>query len=421
MKYAKALLVALLLSTFAIPQTADAQFGRLKKRAEERAKERLTQHAERKVDQAVDKVVDESVARTENRLQSWIDNAFKGSASVSEDGVLSRDGREDIQLTPNQSGPSTSDHLSYIEVTTLRVPGLAAFSGMTTASEFSLHDGRSVTDNQSDMNIIDLNLESIINADHDSKTYWQQTFAEMAAMLEQAMGNVSDQVDQAQASAGDVDDEVRDANVEMEYSFDVDDTGQTEDINGIRARRFIYTMEAIATGENDEGETMSTKFYTIIDSWVSTAVAGYETLTSFQSQMARTMMDDAQINSLADKMQGLAFLDPRIGGSMEQAAEKMKDAVGLPVKSILYMVSVPEGKQLDRGTVFSGAAGDAMTAAIEDGSEAQEQRTVMISETYISNLSGESFPTSKLEVPSNYTMVTPPMKRMLDAAEQDND
>lgn len=411
MKYTKTLLAALLLSMFAFSQPADAQFRRLKERAKDRAKERLTQHAEKKVDDVVDKVVDESVARTENKINKWISDAFDGTASVSDDGVLSRDGREDVQLAPNKSGPSNTDHVRYLEITTLKVPGFASFGGMTTATEFFLHDGRSATDDATSMSILDLNSETITNADHNDKTYWKQSFAEMAEMLNTAVDGIAENMEEMQQSIDEAEEAMEESKVEMEYSFDVDDTGETENINGIRARRFVYTIEAIASGENDEG--VSTKFYTIVDTWVSTAVAGYETLTSYYSRMANAMGADVNASSMAEKMEGLSFLDPRIGGSMKKAAEKMKEATGLPIKSVTYMVSVPEGKRLDRSKVFRGESVEIMAS-----DEAQQtQRTIMITETYISNLNGDSFASSKLEVPSNYKMIESPIKTMLEAME----
>ena len=392
------LLAASLAVLVVLPQPADAQFNRLKERAKQRAKERLTQHAEKKVDQAVDKVVDGAVKFTEDQVNNWVDNIFKGNASVSDDGVLSRDGREDVKLVSNESSPKNADYLSYIEVSTVTIPGFSR-GKMTTASDFFLHDFKTSHDDATTRNVIDMGTGVVTLANHEDKTWWQTTLAEMAEMMGQTFDAAKQKMDESDVSSEDM----KDADVEMDFQMTVDDTGITENVNGVSAHKYIYTVESTMTGKDEEENEMTTRFYMVTESWMSTDVAGYETLMDFYKKAAESEGMAAMAGTMSEKMQGLGFIDPRIEGSMKKAAEEMAKASGLPVKSTTWMVQLADDAELDVESVLK----DEMASA--DGS----QRTVMKTDYYLSNLSGSPFDLANLGAPSEYEQIENPMKAAL--------
>lgn len=391
------------------PHTADAQFGRLKERAKERAKERLNQHAEKKVDQAVDKVVDESVARTEARLTEWVTGAFAGDAKVSEDGTLSRKGKDDVKLEPNKTGQATAGHLHFLEVTTMSVPGIPSFSGATNASEFFLYGNKTATEDASMITIIDLDAEKMIGGNHDEKTYWEQTFAETAEMVGKAMNQMTSS-DAPQASSADAD-------VDFSFAMDVQNTGITETVNGVSARKLIYIMEAQMHASDESESESSTKFFNVSETWISNDLVGFETYTSFASRAAEKMGMHAHAENLGNKLQGLSFMDARIGDAMSAMAEELAKAPGIPVKTVTYMVNVPVDKELDLDAVLSGRTQSNASAMVPQEGPAQEQVVLLQTTHYISNWSADQFDSTKMEIPSSYKLVESPAKAAMRAME----
>lgn len=120
----------------------------------------------------------------------------------------------------------------------------------------------------------------------------------------------------------------------------------------------------------------------------------------------------AQAEEMGNKMQGLAFMDARIGDSMKKMGEEMAKAPGMPIKSVTYMVMVPVDEELDLEAVLSGTPSSDPNAMMAQGN-VSEQSVVLVTTTYLSNWSTNAFDADRLEIPSSYKQIESPMKAMM--------
>ena len=244
----------------------------------------------------------------------------------------------------------------YTTETRTRLPGLGALANVmgskkaqvstvyVTPSAMRSEDGDGVT-------IVDLNGERILTLDTKKKTYYEMTFEEMMAFLDQASADLEEEMEEAR--------ETGENPGQLEFDLSVEDLGETQEVAGYPAHRKLMRMVFKYTGEveNEEGEmqTMSGQMYALSDMWVAKGVEGEEVMKQFAERYGEKLgISLSGQNRFSGVMQVF-----QQNGQMGEAFEKMREEVekidGTALRTTMYMVMVPEGQELDVDAVLRGA------------------------------------------------------------------
>ena len=166
--------------------------------------------------------------------------------------------------------------------------------------------------------IVRLDRDVMWSLDPEKKEYSELSFAEMREMMAQAS---------AEAAKSE-----RKSDVEMTYKVDVQRTGKKEKVNGFDAENYLVTVTATAK----DAKSGDAAAYTMkMDQWLSTQVPGQAEATAYFRKFAEKMGLDPQMR----QMSGLLA---QYGDALKQAADKLKDLKGYPVRSTVTMLMGPE-------------------------------------------------------------------------------
>lgn len=166
--------------------------------------------------------------------------------------------------------------------------------------------------------IVRLDRDVMWSLDPEKKEYSELSFAEMREMMAQAG---------AEAARSE-----RKSDVEMTYRVDVQRTGKKEKVNGFAAENYIVTVTATAK----DAKSGDAAAYTMkMDQWLSTQVPGQAEATAYYRKFAEKMGLDPQMRQMSGLMAQYA-------DAFKQAADKLKDLQGYPVRSTVSMLMGPE-------------------------------------------------------------------------------
>jgi hypothetical protein len=189
------------------------------------------------------------------------------------------------------------------------------------------------------VNIVDLDKETITEIDSAKKTYSVVTFAQMKQAMEDAMARAQDARNQRGKQSAD------NPNVETSFKVDAKATGQTKSISGLEAKEVVLTMTMGATNaDTAQGGALNI----VTDSWMSN-VAGYEEVKRFQRKMGEKMG-----YLFGSGMASLGQMRPETLKGFEEVSKEMAKAEGVPVESTMKMGAQATGT--DSNAASSGAS-----------------------------------------------------------------
>ncbi len=398
--------------TLMTPMQADAQFGKVRDRMKDRAKERLAKRAEdeagKRLDRAVDRGFDKAVESVDNMVAAALS---KGSADVDLDNnVIRQEGHDDIQLTDNETSPASAEFVQYLQVTKLDLPGaLGKFIGNGSYERIYLHGNQQLTRSSTSGTLLDLDKEHMVAMNYEDGTYFVQPFADLGEMLDMAVDPTT------MGRGGQMPDKADQPDVDVEFDFEVK-KGTSGTKRGSRADQsfIIVKTKFEAESEDEETPTMKGTVYSITETWTTTQLAGMQSMTDFGLRTAELMGAALGASETGGGLQTAMLSDPRIGAAMEEASRKMSEIEGYPVQSEMFVVLVPEGKELDLDRVLAKEPVNPNAAAgAETGSE--DQVTMFSSMTFVSNLSTEPFDLDVMNVPADMEQTKSPLEMIKEA------
>lgn len=185
--------------------------------------------------------------------------------------------------------------------------------------------------------------------DNRKKTYFEMSFDDMMNMLSNTRAQMQ----------GDIEQETDYNPDDFEFSVSVEDLGGGEAVAGYQTDHKLMKMELKYTTEmtDDQGntQTASGKFYTISEVWLSKDVPGYDIVNDFgqkyADQMGQAFSQGGGGRYAA--MQQAFMSDGRIQPALEKLAEEMKKLDGAPLRTVSYLVIVPEDQELDMDAVLN--------------------------------------------------------------------
>ncbi len=179
--------------------------------------------------------------------------------------------------------------------------------------------------------VYDLDKETVTVINNEKKEYSVMTFAEMREVMDKAMQKMQQMSQQQKNSA------------EMTWSVKVDDTGESKDVNGFEAKKFVVTIDGVTTDQKS-GKTVGTRM--VMDNFVSKNVPGAAELNEFHKRMAEKLG--------AGRATGMnPMAQAQMGKGWYEAAKEMAKMDGFHVMTVTRMsntidgqpVMVPESQQ----------------------------------------------------------------------------
>ena len=285
--------------------------------------------------------------------------------------------------------------------------------------------------------IIDLDKETITQVDVEKKTWSVMTFEQMKQAMENARARMQQEAakEQKQQTAQNPDAQ----NVQMSFDVKVRKTGATKDVSGLNSSEAILTMTMTATNTQTQ---QSGNLAMTNDMWMVPSVPGYEQVREFNKKFA-AKMGDATAGFGRDMSRMLAQ-QPGANQAMGDMVKEMQKLDGVPVMQVMRMGTTVNGQPLPaaseaplpaeaagptKGEMAKAGMSSMISSKLggfggfgkkkkdapppdENAAQAGAQPTsaiLMEMQTTTSNFSSGPVDPSHFDVPAGYKQVTPPM------------
>ncbi len=224
---------------------------------------------------------------------------------------------------------------------------------------------------------------------HDSKTFYSMSIADMTAVAQQlAAGYTSDSLEPNQASQDE-------PQVTYDIKLSTDKTGKKEKLHGSQVEQIILTMEIEATevAEQEDSALVGT-MVVLTDLWMSTDFPAYEAMQRMEAEWGK-QWQAKYAGANTGGMDQATQTDPRIGAAMEKLGKELDNLEGIALKSTTHFVLVPPGAKFDRKKALK----DADKNLADDAAGAAANEAVKSAEGAVSGITGGMFGKSKPKEP----------------------
>jgi hypothetical protein len=316
----------------------------------------------------------------------------------------------------------------------------ARHMGDPIVSSIYLKDNRLANVSPDNIQIIDLDSQTVTQIDVQKKTYTVTTFAQMKAAMENAAAQMQQQTAQqpAQQPAPNPDAQ----NVKMSFNVNVRNTGSQKQISGLESSESILTLMLNAT----DTQTQQTGSMAITnDMWMVPAIPGYDQVSDFYKRYGAEM-SDATVG-LGFDFSKMLSQNPGAGQALNDMAGEMQKLQGVPIMQVMRMGTTANGQPLpaaseaplpadntppppSTGEVAKSAMGSMISSKLggfgfgkkktapadpppdqnaDSGAQAQPTSAILM-ETQIttSNFSSAPVDPSHFAIPRGYKLVQPP-------------
>lgn len=313
----------------------------------------------------------------------------------------------------------------------------ARHMGDPVTSTIYLQGNRLADVSPTQIQIIDLDKETITQVDVEKKTWSVMTFEQMKQAMENARARMQQEAakEQKQQTAQNPDAQ----NVQMSFDVKVRKTGATKDVSGLNSSEAILTMTMTATNTQTQ---QSGNLAMTNDMWMVPSVPGYEQVREFYKKFA-AKMGDATVGFGRDMSRMLAQ-QPGANQAMGDMVKEMQKLDGVPVMQVMRMGTTVNGQPLPaaseaplpaeaagptKGEMAKAGMSSMISSKLggfggfgkkkkdapppdENAAQAGAQPTsaiLMEMQTTTSNFSSGPVDPSHFDVPAGYKQVTPPM------------
>lgn len=189
--------------------------------------------------------------------------------------------------------------------------GRAARDGIVSTT--MVKGDRKVTMNDATGQIVDLSEERVYDLDMKRRTYTVTTFDELRREMREAREKAEKEA--ARDRERQKDDPAQDPGVQLDFDFDVKETGERKRIAGYDARQVIMTLSARPKGQSleDGGGLVMTS-----DAWFGPQVAALNEVMNFDLRYWKQLEGQDALGMSADQMAALMAMYPMVGQAMER-------------------------------------------------------------------------------------------------------
>jgi hypothetical protein len=237
-------------------------------------------------------------------------------------------------------------------------------------STIYLKDNRLANVSPDQIQIIDLDKETITQIDVQKKTYTVMTFEQMKQAIENARQQMQKQAAQPQPAQPSPNPDAQ--NVQMSFDVKVRKTGAQKEVSGLQSDEAILTMTMTATNTDTQ---QSGNMAITNDMWMVPEIPGYYQVRDFYKRFAAKMAD-ATVGLGYDFSKMLAQ-NPGANQALGDMAKEMQKLDGVPVMQVMRMGTTLNGQPLPAASESPTTPAD--TAASSKGDIAKAGMSSMIS------------------------------------------
>jgi hypothetical protein len=214
----------------------------------------------------------------------------------------------------------------------------ARHMGGPVVSTIYLKDNRLANVSPENVEIIDLDKETITQIDVVKKTYTVTTFAQMKQAIEDARAKMQQEAAKKQPQPAPSTDT---QNVKMSYDVKVRNTGAQKEISGLQSSESILTlmMNAADTQTQQSGSMSITN-----DMWMVPSIPGYDQVRDFYKRFA-AKMSDATVG-LGFDFSKMLSQNPGADQALNGMAGEMQKLKGVPIMQVMRMGIAANGQPL---------------------------------------------------------------------------
>jgi hypothetical protein len=200
--------------------------------------------------------------------------------------------------------------------------------------------------------IIDLKEEKVYELDLKKKTYEVTTFADLRRRMQEAREQAEKAQREAPKEERPQDDSGKPAR-EMEFDFDVKETGQTRTIAGHNAREVIMTVVM-----REKGKTLEESGGVVLtsNSWMGPAIPAMKEFAEFEMRYWKAIAPEAAGIS-PEQMAAVMAMYPLLGKAMERMKAEGTKLEGTPLASTVTFEGVKSKEAMDQQGQQSSCGG----------------------------------------------------------------
>ncbi len=217
----------------------------------------------------------------------------------------------------------------------------ARHMGDPIVSTIYLKDNRLANVAPDNIQIIDLDKETITEIDVQKKTYTVMTFDQMKQAAAAASARMQQQATQQPAAPPPPPGSPDAQNVQMSFDAKVRKTGAQKEISGLQSNEAILTLVLNAT----DTQTQQTGTMAVTnDMWMVPSIPGYDQVSDFYQRFA-AKMSDATVG-LGFNFHPMLAQNPSAGLALDDMASEMKKLQGVPIMQVMRMGTTLNGQPL---------------------------------------------------------------------------
>src|SRR4030095_3970221 len=189
-------------------------------------------------------------------------------------------------------------------------------------STAAVKGNRKATMNDTTGTIVDLTEQKVYQLDIKDKSYRVVTFDEMRRKLQEAQERAAKQAKETQQEPA-----KQQSGKEVEFDFDMKETGQTKSIAGYDAREVVMTVTV-----REKGKTLDESGGIVLtaDSWLGPDIPALRELAEFEMKYWKAVAPETAAVS-AEQMAAIAAMYPMIKQAMERMNQEKVNMKGTPL------------------------------------------------------------------------------------------
>ena len=224
--------------------------------------------------------------------------------------------------------------------------GKAATDGIVSTT--AVKGNRKATMNDTTGTIVDLTEQKVYQLDIKDKSYRVVTFDEMRRKLQEAQERAAKQAKETQQEPA-----KQQSGKEVEFDFDMKETGQTKSIAGYDAREVVMTVTV-----REKGKTLDESGGMVLtaDSWLGPDIPALRELAEFEMKYWKAVAPETAAVS-AEQMAAIAAMYPMIKQAMERMNQEKVNMKGTPLAMTMTFDGVKSKAQMEEQSKNSNNSG----------------------------------------------------------------
>ncbi len=227
------------------------------------------------------------------------------------------------------------------------VGGKAASDGIVSTN--AVKGNRKATINDTTGRIVDLAEQKVYELDIKDKSYRVVTFEELRRKLQEAQERAAKQSKETQQEPA----KQQPSGKEVEFDFDMKETGQTKSIAGYDAREVVMTITV-----REKGKTLDESGGLVLtaDSWLGPDIPAMRELAEFEMKYWKAIAPETAAIS-AEQMAAVAAMYPMIKQAMDRLNQEKVNMKGTPLAMTMTFDGVKSKAQIEEQSKNNNSGG----------------------------------------------------------------